>query len=127
MSRIGLRSQEPTRLGLGSQETRIGMGYMPTIIIGKGGSKSIEQWMLMSEACEMEIITHNEIVAMCEELWNNPSTADHPSGIIKTINVEKNGGIMEQYWSIPDQIVLKSLSKTEITTMLNSLWTAIIE
>ena len=30
MSKIGLTSQEPTRLGLGSQESRIGMSYQPT-------------------------------------------------------------------------------------------------
>jgi len=30
MSRIGLKSQEPTRLGLGSEESRIGMSYQPT-------------------------------------------------------------------------------------------------
>lgn len=38
MSRIGLKSQEPTRLGLGSQETRIGMSYQPTQVIPGGGS-----------------------------------------------------------------------------------------
>ena len=30
MSKIGLTSQEPTRLGLGSQESRIGLSYQPT-------------------------------------------------------------------------------------------------
>ena len=38
MSKIGLTSQEPTRLGLGSQESRIGMSYQPTQVIPGGGS-----------------------------------------------------------------------------------------
>ena len=38
MSKIGLKSQEPTRLGLGSQESRIGMSYQPTQVIPGGGS-----------------------------------------------------------------------------------------
>ena len=38
MSKIGLKSQAPTRLGLGSQESRIGMSYQPTQVIPGGGS-----------------------------------------------------------------------------------------
>lgn len=30
MSKLGLKTQEPTRLGLGSQESRIGLNYQPT-------------------------------------------------------------------------------------------------
>lgn len=37
MSRIGLRSQAPIMLGLKSTTSNIGMSYMPSIVIRKGG------------------------------------------------------------------------------------------
>ena len=64
MSRIGLRSQEPTRLGLGSQETRIGMGYMPTQVIPGGGT----QLMPTAEIVDRGVMFHFVTLAQMEKM-----------------------------------------------------------
>lgn len=62
MSRIGLKSQEPTRLGLGSQETRIGMSYQPTQVAfaewGKIRGNLDDQTDLKARLDEIQILAY---------------------------------------------------------------------
>ncbi len=62
MSRIGLNSQEPTRLGLGSQETRIGMTYQPTQVAcaewGKIAGNLDDQTDLKERLDELRILAY---------------------------------------------------------------------
>ena len=124
--RIGLEVVQPESIGLQLEQFHIGFEDVPTLVISGGGTTAIEQFYLMPTACELQVIEHDDIIAMVDELWLDPTTTDHPAETIKVINVQKNGGIMEDFWSIPDQITIVAMSKTEITTMLDNLWTAII-
>lgn len=125
MSKIGLKSQAPTRLGLGSQESRIGMGYMPTIVIKGGGSaKSIEQWYLMAEALGMTVITDSEITTEAESLWSDPTAEAHDAEDLATIDVDLQGGAMEEFWDIPEEIDIQAVSSTKIINELTAQWAA---
>lgn len=124
MSKIGLKSQAPTRLGLGSQESRIGIGYMPTIVIGKGSAKSIEQWYLMAEALGMTVISDPEITTEAESLWSDPTAEAHDAEDLATIEVDLQGGAMEEFWDIPEEIDIQAVSSTKIINELTAQWSA---
>lgn len=64
MSKIGLKSQEPTRLGLGSQESRIGMSYQPTQVIPGGGT----QLMPTAEVVDRGVMFHFITLAQMEKM-----------------------------------------------------------
>ena len=64
MSKIGLTSQEPTRLGLGSQESRIGMNYQPTQVIPGGGT----QLMPTAEIVDRGVMFHFITLAQMEKM-----------------------------------------------------------
>ncbi len=64
MSKIGLKSQEPTRLGLGSQESRLGMGYQPTQVIPGCGT----QLMPTAEVVERGVMFHFITLAQMEKM-----------------------------------------------------------
>lgn len=64
MSKIGLKSQEPTRLGLGSQESRIGMSYQPTQVIPGGGT----QLMPTAEIVDRGVMFHFVTLAQMEKM-----------------------------------------------------------
>ncbi len=124
MSKIGLKSQEPTRLGLGSQESRIGMNYQPTLVIGKGSAKSIEQWYLMAEALGMTVISDTEITTEAESLWSDPTAEAHDPEDLATIEVDLQGGAMEEFWGIPEEIGIQAVSSTKIINELTAQWAA---
>ena len=124
MSKIGLKSQAPTRLGLGSQESRIGMSYQPTLVIGKGSAKSIEQWYLMAEALGMTVITDSEITTEAESLWGDPTAEAHDAEDLATIEVDLQGGAMEEFWGIPEEIDIQAVSSTKIINELTAQWAA---
>ena len=124
MSKIGLKSQAPTRLGLGSQESRIGMSYQPTQVIGKGSAKSIEQWYLMAEALGMTVITDSEITTEAESLWSDPTAEAHDAEDLATIEVDLQGGAMEEFWGIPEEIDIQAVSSTKIINELTAQWAA---
>ena len=124
MSKIGLKSQAPTRLGLGSQESRIGMNYQPTLVIGKGSAKSIEQWYLMAEALGMTVITDSEITTEAENLWSDPTAEAHDAEDLATIEVDLQGGAMEEFWGIPEEIDIQAVSSTKIINELTAQWAA---
>ncbi len=124
MSKIGLKSQEPTRLGLGSQESRIGMNYQPTLVIGKGSAKSIEQWYLMAEALGMTVISDTEITTEAESLWSDPTAEAHDPEDLATIEVDLQGGAMEEFWGIPEEIDIQAVSSTKIINELTAQWAA---
>ena len=91
MSKIGLTSQEPTRLGLGSQESRIGMSYQPTQVIpGGGGSLAVQQFYNVNTACEMPSIPLADITAWIAANWDNPSAPAYSSEALKTLIVERD-------------------------------------
>ena len=123
MSKIGLTSQEPTRLGLGSQESRIGMSYQPTQVIpGGGGSLAVQQFYNVNTACEMPSIPLSDITAWIAANWDNPSAPAYSSEDLKTLIVDKNGDPMETLLNIPDIYQFKSVSSTEITNYLADIW-----
>lgn len=123
MSKIGLKSQEPTRLGLGSQESRIGMSYQPTQVIpGGGGSLAVQQFYNVNTACEMPSIPLSDITAWIAANWDNPSAPAYSSEDLKTLIVDKNGDPMETLLNIPDIYQFKSVSSTEITNYLADIW-----
>ena len=123
MSKIGLTSQEPTRLGLGSQESRIGMSYQPTQVIpGEGGSLAVQQFYNVNTACEMPSIPLADITAWIAANWDNPSAPAYSSEDLKTLVVDKNGDPMETLLNIPDIYQFKSVSSTEITNYLADIW-----
>ena len=125
MSKIGLKSQAPTRLGLGSQESRIGLNYQPTQVIpGGGGSKSIEQWYLMAEALGMTVISDTEITTEAESLWSDPTAEAHDAEDLATIEVDLQGGAMEEFWGIPEEIDIQAVSSTKIINELTTQWAA---
>ena len=124
MSKLGLKTQEPTRLGLGSQESRIGLSYLPSIIISKGGSKSIEQWYLMAEALGMTVISDTEITTEAESLWSDPTAEAHDAEDLATIEVDLQGGAMEEFWDIPEEIDIQAVSSTKIINELTAQWAA---
>ena len=123
MSKIGLKSQAPTRLGLGSQESRIGMNYQPTQVIpGEGGSLAVQQFYNVNTACEMPSIPLADITAWIAANWDNPSAPAYSSEDLKTLIVDKNGDPMETLLNIPDIYQFKSVSSTEITNYLADIW-----
>jgi hypothetical protein len=123
MSKIGLKSQAPTRLGLGSQESRIGMSYQPTQVIpGEGGSLAVQQFYNVNTACEMPSVPLADITAWLAANWDNPSAPAHSSEDLKTLIVDKNGDPMETLLDIPDIYQFKSVSSTEITNYLADIW-----
>lgn len=127
MSRIGLKSQEPTRLGLGSEESRIGFGYEPSLIIvgPGGGSLAVQQYFNVNTACEMPSVPLADITAWLAANWDNPSAPAHSSEDLKTLIVDKNGDPMETLLDIPDIYQFKSISSTEITNQLAAIWSAL--
>lgn len=123
MSKIGLKSQAPTRLGLGSQESRIGMSYQPAQVIpGEGGSLAVQQFYNVNTACEMPSIPLADITAWIAANWDNPSAPAYSSEDLKTLIVDKNGDPMETLLNIPDIYQFKSVSSTEITNYLADIW-----
>lgn len=123
MSKIGLKSQEPTRLGLGSQESRIGMSYQPTQVIpGEGGSLAVQQFYNVNTACGMPSVPLADITAWIAANWDNPSAPAYSSEDLKTLIVDKNGDPMETLLNIPDIYQFKSVSSTEITNYLADIW-----
>ena len=62
MSKLGLKTQEPTRLGLGSQESRIGLNYQPTQVAcaewGKIRGNLDDQTDLKEKLDELRILAY---------------------------------------------------------------------
>ena len=122
--RIGLRWNEPERLGLSVTESHIGLSYQPTLVIGEGGSKSIEQWYLMAEALGMTVISDTEITTEAESLWADPTAEAHDAEDLATIEVDLQGGAMEEFWDIPEEIDIQAVSSTKIINELTAQWAA---
>lgn len=123
MSKIGLTSQEPTRLGLGSEESCIGLDYQPTqVIAGGGGSLAVQQFYNVNTACEMPSIPLADITDWITANWDNQSAPAYSSEDLKTLIVDKNGDPMESLLNIPDIYQFKSVSSTEITNHLAAIW-----
>ena len=64
MSKLGLKTQEPTRLGLGSQESRLGLNYQPTQVIPGGGT----QLMPTAEIVDRGVMFHFVTLAQMEKM-----------------------------------------------------------
>ena len=123
MTKIGLKSQEPLRLGLGSQESFLGLDYQPTqVIAGGGGSIAVQQFYNVNTACEMPSILLADITDWIAANWDSPSAPAYNSEDLKTLIVDKNGDPMETLLNIPDIYQFKSVSSTEITNHLADIW-----
>ena len=123
MTKIGLKSQEPLRLGLGSEESCLGLDYQPTqVIAGSGGSLAVQQFYNVNTACEMPSIPLADITAWIAANWDSPSAPAYSSEDLKTLIVDKNGDPMETLLNIPDIYQFKSVSSTEITNHLADIW-----
>ena len=123
MTKTGLKSQEPLRLGLGSEESCLGLDYQPTqVIAGGGGSIAVQQFYNVNTACEMPSIPLSDITDWIAANWDSPSAPAYSSEYLKTLIVDKNGDPMERLLNIPDIYQFKSVSSTEITNHLADIW-----
>ena len=123
--RIGLEVVQPESIGLQLEQFHIGFADVPTLVIsGEGGSKSIEQWYLMAEALGMTVITDSEITTEAESLWSDPTAEAHDAEDLATIEVDLQGGAMEEFWDIPEEIDIQAVSSTKIINELTAQWAA---
>ena len=123
--RIGLEVVQPESIGLQLEQFHIGFEDVPTLVIsGKGGSKSIEQWYLMAEALGMTVISDSEITTEAESLWTDPTAEAHDAEDLATIEVDLQGGAMEEFWDIPEEIDIQAVSSTKIINELTAQWAA---
>lgn len=124
--RIGVRRDPAKRIGVSRRVNEIGIGFRNSIIVNGGSAKSIEQFWLIPSALGVDVITDEAIIEECEALFqSNAEIEEYDEQIIATISVDKTGGIMEEFWNIPDEIVLKSMSSVSITNQLDELWQVI--
>ena len=123
--RIGLEVVQPESIGLQLEQFHIGFEDVPTLVISGGGTKAIEQWWLMIESLGLSYITDAEIEAECEAQWENINAPAHDTETMAVVQVEKNGSIMEDFWSIPNQLIIESVSSTKITNTLTDIWSAL--
>ena len=98
--RIGLEVVQPESIGLQLEQFHIGFADVPTLVISGGGTTAIEQFYLMPTACELQVIEHDDIIAMVDELWQDPTTTDHAAETIKVI-INENGEVKLQWKTVP--------------------------
>ena len=120
---IGLRRRQPQSLGLQRRTQSIGLSYMPTIIVGGGGCKAVEQYLLIPSAIGLETITPSDIAAKWRSIYANPAIVpSHSSQPLLTIQTDKQDSALEQQYNIADTIQVVTMSSQEIKQKFNDIY-----
>ena len=123
---IGLRRRQPQSLGLQRRTQSIGLSYMPTIVLGGGGSTALEQHLLVPSTIGLETITPPYIMTKWALIYKNPASVPaHNSQELLTITTDKQGSALEQQYNIADTIRVVSMSSKEIKDKFNDIYTTL--
>ena len=95
-----------------------------------GSSLALEQYFGMLDALGLQPITDEEIVNTCENIWQEILEGRtpmylHQSTLMTSVKVNKGDSALENFFPIPEEINIYSMSNTEITNTLSTLWETI--
>lgn len=92
-----------------------------------GSSLALEQYFGMLDALGLQPITDEEIANTCENIWQEILEGRtpiylHQSTLMTSVKVNKGDSALENFFPIPEEINIYSMSNVEINNTLSTLW-----